>query len=390
MPTEFDLAIEQICEEKGIPKEKVIESIEFALAAAFRKDYGKKGQHVEVKFDPATKQARVFEVKEVIKEVTDPKKEISLKEAKKIEKGIKIGGFIKTDITPKDAKYGRIAAQTAKQVIIQRLREAEKEVIFSTFKNKKGQVLTGIVQRVEKNIVFVDLGQAIGILYPQEQIERERYNIGDRLKVYVLEIKDTPREPEIVLSRSHPKIIEELLKVEVPEIVSGTVKIKAIAREAGFRSKVAVYSTEEGIDPIGACIGQRGARIQTIISEIKGEKIDIIQWDENPVRFISNALSPAKVISVKLNEEKKHAIVEVIEDQLSLAIGKEGQNVRLAVKLTGWKIDVVVENKEERKIRKKTKRNEKKLEKQEIKKEGTKKKPEKKEEKKKKVNEEKK
>lgn len=344
MSTEFEKAVDQIIEEKGISKEDVISSIEAALASAFRKDYGEKGQNIEAEFDMASGSTKVFDVKEVVEteeEIEKPQRQITVEEAKKIDKKYEVGDEIRTDVTPDEISFGRIAAQTAKQVITQRLREAERNVIFDTFKDKEKTVVTGTVQRVEHNTVFVDLGTAVAVLFPSEQIRDEHYSIGQRLKVYVMSVNTGPKGPEILVSRSHEEIVRKLFELEVPEIAAGSVEIKAVAREAGSRSKIAVIATEEDIDPVGACVGQRGSRVQTIIAELSGEKIDIIEWDPDAVKFITNALSPAKIISVKIDEENKHAIVEVMEDQLSLAIGKSGQNVRLAVKLTGWTIDVV-------------------------------------------------
>ena len=349
MASEFELAIDQICEEKNISKEKVIETIEAALAAAYRKDYGEKGQNVEAKFDLKKGSSKIYEVQDVLAndaEIENPNRELTLDEAKKIKKSIKVGDQIKTDVTPKEISFGRIAAQTAKQVITQRIREAERDSIFDNFKDKEGTILNGVIQRTEKGICFIDLDQATGILLPHEQIPNESYRIGQRLKVYVTEVRQSSKGPEIILSRTHPEMVKSLFHEEVPEIAAGSVEIKSIAREAGSRSKIAVFSDQEGIDPVGSCVGQRGTRVQTIISELGGEKIDIIEWNENPVQFISNSLSPAKIISVKTDEDRKHAIVEVVEDQLSLAIGKNGQNVRLAVKLTGWKIDIAKEGEE--------------------------------------------
>lgn len=344
MATEFELAIEQICEEKNLKQEDVISTIEAALAAAFRKDYGKKGQLIETEFDPKTGKTLVYDVKEVVEEKEEEDKaerQVTVEEGQKLKKGAKLGDIIKTEITPKEISFGRIAAQTAKQVIIQKIREAERNTIFDAYKDKEGEVLNGTIQRMEGQTMFVDLGQATGLLFPTEQIRGEEYSIGQRLKVFLVEVKESAKGPEIILSRSHPDIVRRMFELEVPEIAAGAVVIKAIAREAGARTKIAVMSTKEEIDPIGACVGQRGTRVQTIINELGGEKIDIIAWDENPVKFITNALSPAKAISVRLDEEQKTAKVEVVEDQLSLAIGKHGQNVRLAVKLTGWKIDVL-------------------------------------------------
>lgn len=348
MPTEFEFAIEQITEEKGISKEAVIETIESAIAAAYRKDYGEKGQNIEAEFSTKGDKTKIYDVKEIVEEVEKEGREITLAEGKKIKKGAKIGDVIKTDVTPDEISFGRIAAQTAKQVIIQKIREAEKNAIFDIYKDKEGELINAVVQRVENRLVFVDLGQATGILPPPEQIRNESYRIGDRIRVLIVSVSITPKGPEILLSRTNNDVVNKLFEMEVPEVAAGTVVIKSIAREAGSRSKVAVYSTQEEIDPIGACVGQRGSRIQTIISELSGEKVDIIEWDENEVKYITNALSPAKVMSVKLDEKEKHAFVEVAEDQLSLAIGKDGQNVRLAVKLTGWNIDVLKDGGDEK------------------------------------------
>lgn len=343
---DFSQIIEQICEEKGIAKKDVIETIEAALAAAYRKDFGEKDQRVEAKFNEKTLQTKIYDVKEVVEEITEENKRqrglILPKDAKKLKKGkkVKVGDIIKTEITP-SAEYGRIAAQTAKQVIIQRIREAERTTIYEKYKDREGEVINGIVQRIELGNVYVDIGDISGVLYPREQLKRENYTIGQRLKVYIVEVKTTAKGPEIIISRTHPEMVRKLFELEVPEINSGTVEIKHVAREQGNRSKIAVSTNQEGVDPVGSCVGQRGTRVQTIIAELAGEKIDIIEWDENPVKFISNALSPAKVQKVDINEKTKEAKAYVNEDQLSLAIGKEGQNVRLAAKLTDWKIDIM-------------------------------------------------
>ena len=348
MASKFTQVISQIAEEKGIPKETVIETIEAALAAAFRKDYGEKDQNVKVEFNPETGDIRVFDEKTVVEKIdeedetseTNHKEFITVADAVKLQPDAEVGDVLRTEITPKGS-YGRIAAQTAKQVIIQRIREAERKVLLEEFAGKEHEIVNGTVQRIERNNVFVDLGRTTGVLFPSEQIRGERYGIGQRLKVYISEVKETPKGPEIVVSRAHPNMVKKLFELEVPEIYSGVVEIKALAREAGSRTKVAVYTTQDGVDPIGSCVGQRGTRVQTIIAELSGEKIDIILWDPDPVKFITNALAPAKVVSVVTKEKEKEAIVEVNEDQMSLAIGKAGQNVRLAAKLSGWKIDVV-------------------------------------------------
>ena len=373
----FNSAIAQIAEEKGISSEKVLETIEQALAAAYKKDYGKKGQIIKAKLDEKSGQVKFWQVKIVVDEKmiyseaeleklierqessknTDDKgkirfnseKHIMIKEAKKINPKIKLEEEL---IIPLEAKenYGRIAAQTAKQVIMQRIREAEKESIFEKYKSKEGGIISGIVQRIEGRNVFFDIGKTVGVLPREEQVPGEFYRSGQRLKLYVLKVEITSKGPKIFLSRAYPKLVSKLFELEVPEVSAGTVVIKSIAREAGSRTKVAVDSLEEGIDPIGAVVGQRGTRVQAVINELGGEKIDIIEYSEDPKEFISNSLSPAKVEEIKIMP-KNTALAIVPYDQLSLAIGKEGQNVRLAAKLTGWKIDVrssLQEEKEEK------------------------------------------
>lgn len=341
MNEQLEQALDQIAEEKGISREEIISMIEASLAAAFRKDYGEKDQNIVVEFNAENLSTKVFDVKTVVETVEDPQKEIDLETAQEHKKSAKIGDEIRTEITPKaGTNYGRIAAQTAKQVIIQKLREAERNVQFSDFKAKERTLVNGIVQRVEGDTILIDMGKATGVLFPSEQIRGEKYAMGQRLKVLVLHVEPATKGPKITLSRSHPDMVRKLFELEVPEIFNGSVEIKAVAREAGSRSKIAVFSSEEGIDPIGSCVGQRGSRVQTIMSELGGEKIDIIEWSEDPVKLIANSLSPAKILNVQLDEEKKEAKVGVLEDQLSLAIGKAGQNVRLAARLTGWKIDI--------------------------------------------------
>jgi N utilization substance protein A len=340
----FEQAINQIAEEKNIDKAEILKMIEVSLAAAFRKDYGKKDQNIIVEFFPETLSSKVYDSKIVVEEVIDPMKEITLAEAKKIKKGIKLGEELRVDITPKTGtNFGRIAAQTAKQVIIQKLREAERGVLFSEYKTKERQLVSGLVQRIEGDTVLVDLGKATGVLFPSEQVKGEKYNIGSRIKVLILHVEPTAKGPKITLSRSHPDVVRRLFELEVPEIFSGTVEIKAVAREAGSRSKIAVSSSQEGVDPIGACVGQRGTRVQVVMNELGGEKIDIISWSDDPIKFIANSLSPAKILNVTLDEANLETKVGVLTDQLSLAIGKAGQNVRLAARLTGWKIDILEE-----------------------------------------------
>ena len=437
---EITNAIKQICEEKNIPYESVLDTIQQALAAAYRKDFGEKNQNIHTEFNPDTAKTLVFDIKTVVEDVPEeelesdgegesagekgkeikksksvtshsslvtrddetkgektkakkdddkeelkkkstekaseaqprtprtlrggagddskkgesteseesdeeekprfnPRTDIQISDAKKLKKSYKLGDEIKTELKI-PAEFGRMAAQTAKQVIIQRLREAERDVLYKEFKEKEGQVISGIIQRREGRLVLIDLGATTAIIPPDQQIETENYNSGQRYRVYISEVRETSKGPEIVVSRTHPEIVKQLFNVEVPEIASNTVEIKALAREAGARSKVAVHTDDDSIDPIGSCVGQRGTRIQTIITELGGEKLDIIQYSDDPGKFITNALSPAKVVSVETNGEARTAKVKVRADQLSLAIGKAGQNVRLAAKLTGWKIDI--------------------------------------------------
>jgi len=366
----FRLALTQIAEERGIAPEKVIETIEAAIATAYKKDYGKKGQKIKAKFDPNTGDVKFWQVKLVVddsmlytdeeieemkkkkgvfqeevkdgeaskKYIFNPEKHIKIEAARKDFPNVKAGEEIEIPLAPR-RDYGRIAAQTAKQVILQKIREAEKETISTEYKSKEGQILSGVIQRIEGHTVFVDIGKTIGILNRDEQVPGEFYRPGQRLKFYILKVEETPKGAVVLLSRAYPKLISKLFELEVPEIAAGTVVIKSIAREAGFRTKIAVASTQEGVDPVGACVGQRGTRIMAVINELGGEKIDVIQWEEKPEKFIANALSPAKIIEVKL-EDKNTATVFVPEDQLSLVIGRDGRNVRLASNLTGWKIDI--------------------------------------------------
>ncbi len=356
MNDQLEQALRQIEEEKGISRAEILGMIEISLAAAFRKDYGNREQNVQVEFSPENLAVKVFDVKEVVSDEKasetatedvvvenefDPQKQMALAEAKKLKKSYKVGDIIKTDITPKSGtNFGRIAAQTAKQVIIQKLREAERNMQFSDFKAKERTLQNGIIQRVEGDTVLVDLGKSVGVLFPSEQIRGERYTIGQRIKVLILHVEPAAKGPKITLSRCHPDMVRKLFEIEVPEIFSGSVEIKSIAREAGSRSKIAVIANQDGIDPIGACVGQKGSRVQTVMGELGGEKIDIIEYSDDQVKFIANSLSPAKILNVQLDEENKEAKVGVMEDQLSLAIGKAGQNVRLAARLTGWKIDI--------------------------------------------------
>ena len=386
----FDLktlrsALEQMEEEKGISKEKILEAIEMSLAAAYKKEYGKKGQIVRAKFDMDSGATDFSQVKIVVDEsivkmpapldengepIEEEKDEndlrtrfnsehhILVEDAKKIKRGAEVEDEIVFPLETKE-DFGRIAAQTAKQVIIQKIREAEKSTTMDEFGKKEGEIVNGMVQRIEKGNIFVDLGKTTAILPYEEQISREKYRQGERIKAFLYRVEDTPRGINLRLSRTHPKLIEEFFKMEAPEVMSGVVEIKNIAREPGSRSKIAVYSNDEHIDPIGSCVGQRGVRVTTVMSELGGEKIDIIEWSEDAKKFISEALAPAKIQSVELRPEEKRASVIVAEDQLSLAIGKGGQNARLAAKLTGWKIDIHSSKEDEVKIEEETEEMEK-------------------------------
>ena len=385
----FHAALGELEQERGISREKIIEAIELALAAAYKKDYGKKDQVIRAHFDAENGQVRFEQIKQIMDnsmikseeeleeearirelehetgaeerdtrvgkydelvDVADgegtPKKarfnqerHIMVADAKKIKKDVKAGEEL---IFPLEVKedYGRIAAQTAKQVIIQRIREAERESIFGEFKLREGEIISGVVQRIESGNVFLDLGRVTAVLPRDEQVKGERYRAGERIKALLFLVEKTPRGTNIYLSRSHPRFLAKLFEIEVPEIANGFVEIKSIAREPGSRSKIAVSSREEGIDPVGSCVGQKGVRVNTIINELGGEKVDIIEWSEDSGSFIAQSVSPAKVLDVEVNERTKEAELTVAEDQLSLAIGRGGQNVRLAAKLTGWRIDI--------------------------------------------------
>ncbi len=392
--------IKQICAEKGLSEESVMETIDSALAAAFRKDFGDKLQNIQAEFNAETGHTRIFDVKEIVEDLTEeelaaleqmrkereelkekiasgeisaeelkkmreekefeqrnelrteeinaeddetrrfnPKTEIQLKDAKAIKKSYKIGDIVKTELEI-PGSFGRMAAQTAKQVIIQKLREAERNVVYQEYKDKEGQIVTGMIQKFDGRNLILDLDKASAILPPNEQIHGERLKIGSRTKVYINSVSLTTRGPEIIVSRAHPEIVKMLFSLEIPEIASGVIEIKGIAREAGNRTKIAVFTEDENIDPIGSCIGQRGARIQTIINELNGEKIDIIEYSTDAIKFITNALLPAKITHVELNEKDKEAVVTVPNDQLSLTIGRAGQNVRLASRLTEWRLNI--------------------------------------------------
>lgn len=370
----FHRALAQIAEERGITPEVIIGTLEAAIATAYKKDYGKKGQKIKAKFNPVSGDVKFWQVKLVVDEsmlyteeeleemkerkeipqedfkegeeapkkyVFNPEKHIMAEDAKKHNSKIKVGEELEIPLVSKE-DYGRIAAQTAKQVILQKIREAEKETIFSEYRSKEGEIISGVVQRIEGHTVFVDIGKTLGILNREEQIPGEFYRAGQRLKLYILKVDETPKGSVVLLSRAYPKLVSKLFELEVPEVSAGVVVIRSIAREPGFRTKIAVESKEEGVDPIGSMVGQRGTRIMAVINELGGEKIDIVEWQEDPEKFIASALSPAKIEEVKI-EDKNTAVVYVLEDQLSLAIGKDGRNVRLASNLTGWKIDIRTE-----------------------------------------------
>ncbi|MEK7082096.1 MAG: transcription termination factor NusA [Patescibacteria group bacterium] len=379
----FTAAIQQIADEKGISRDAIMETIEMALAAAYKRDYGKRGQIIRASMDPDTGRAAMTQIKIAVDESMikseeeiaeeeaarvetlagaqpprafddrdeqpgeekkvrfNPEKHIMMDEARAIKPDVQPGDELEFPVDyPEDAAYGRIAAQTAKQVILQRIRESEREAVFNDFKDKEGELVSGLVQRIEGRNVFIDIGRTQGVMPSEEQIPGERYRIGERIKALITIVEKNPRGPGVFLSRSHPRMLKKLFELEVPEISSGAVEIKSVAREAGARSKVAVMSHESGVDPVGSLVGQKGVRVSTVIQELGGEKIDVIEWSDDPPQMIAHSLSPAKVLAVEINEPRHEARAIVPDEQLSLAIGKRGQNVRLAAKLTGWKIDV--------------------------------------------------
>lgn len=373
--SEITKAIQALCDEKGLSYEAVLETIETALAAAYRKDFGNKQQNIKVKFDPDTGDMQAWDIKIVVEDIDEetllkaqeeladmrtkareegrelteeetahlprfnPKLELMLKDAKEVSKKAKVGDTLEI-VLEIPGSFGRMAAQTAKQVIIQKIREAERTNVYDDFKAQQGQIIQGFVQRVEGRKVLIDLGKITGVVTSDNQVRGEHYRPGNRMKFYVVSVEMTQRGPEVILSRNHPDMVREVFKQEIPEITDGVIEVKGIARDAGFRSKVAVATEDSSIDPIGSCIGQRGSRITTIIEELGGEKIDVIQYSEDAAQYIMKALSPAKVLSVDLNDADKTAVVHVAPDQFSLAIGRSGQNVRLASELTGWKLNV--------------------------------------------------
>jgi len=338
MKSDFLVAITQLAAEKNLPKDLVLKSVEAALVSAYKKDAAMAEQDVAVRISPGSGEVKVYLRKLVVEELNNPDTEIALKDARKIKGDAEVDDIVDIEIRPANA--GRIAAQTAKQVVLQRLREAERDMAYEEYVDKEGQIIMGVIQRVEPRQIVVELGKSEAVMPTGEQVRTERYRIGQRLKFYVLEVRRIGKGPQIIVSRTHPNLLRCLFELEVPEILNGTVEIKAIAREAGHRSKIAVMANQEGLDPVGSCVGLRGVRIQNIANELNGERIDIVQWDDEIEAYIANALSPAKVSRVTVDYDDMAATVVVPDNQLSLAIGKEGQNVRLAAKLSGWKIDI--------------------------------------------------
>jgi N utilization substance protein A len=337
MKTELVTAMRQLTAERDLPMDVIIDAVQNALAATYKRQFGQVPD-VRVVLDTETGEFHVYAEKTIVIEVQDEATQISLKDVENYPDNPGLHEVVEVEVTPPN--FGRIAAQTAKQTILQRIQEAERDLVYEEFANREGEVLNGTIERVEPRGMIVNLGKAEAVLPPQEQVPRERYRIGQRLKVYLVKVDRGMRTPQLIVSRGHRGLVRRLFEVEVPEIFNGTVELKAIAREPGSRTKVAVSSRQVGIDPVGACVGMRGVRIQNVVNELNGEKIDVVQWDESPAQFVANSLSPAQVLSVDVHEGERRAIVTVPDAQLSLAIGKEGQNARLAAKLTGWRVDI--------------------------------------------------
>lgn len=341
MNQEFITALAEIAEDKNISKESLLETIEFALITAYKKNYGH-AQNVVVNIDKETGEIKVYQQKTIVEEVEDANIEVTLDEAKEINAGFSLGDIVNYEVTPKT--FGRIAAQTAKQVVVQRIKEAERDKVVTMYRDRENSMVTGLITKNEGRLVYIQVGNDTEAIMPaNEQVEGEYYTPGLRMKFYVAEVKTVGNNPQIILSRTHPCLVKKLFEQEVPEIADGVIEIKSISREAGSRSKISVYSQDENVDAVGACVGQRGARVQAVCDELNGEKIDIIKYSEDPVEYVSAALSPSDVVSCVVSEEEHAASVVVPDGQLSLAIGKEGQNARLAAKLTGWKIDIKAE-----------------------------------------------
>lgn len=342
MNKEFFEALEELSIEKGINKDYLLDAIETALITAYKKNFNAE-ENVKIVIDEKNAIIKVYSIKEVCEEVFDPAIEISLDDARKIDKKVQMGDTVEVEITPRD--FGRIAAQTAKQVIVQKIREAEREIVYTEYSDRQGEIVSGLIQKVDKNVVIVDLGRLEGIMTANEQIPTETYAVNDKIKAYVVDVqKNSKGVPQMMISRTHPGFVKRLFELEIPEIYEGLIEIKNIVREAGSRTKIAVYSKDMNIDPVGSCVGPRGIRIQNILNELKEEKIDVVEWSEDPVQYIASALSPASVLAVDVNSEEMTSKVVVPDSQLSLAIGKDGQNARLAAKLTGWKIDIKSES----------------------------------------------
>ncbi|SNR88981.1 NusA antitermination factor [Anaerovirgula multivorans] len=341
MNVEFIEALEQIQKDKGISKEILIDALEAALISSYKRNFGS-AQNVRVEINRDTGEVHVYSQKKVVENLEDELLELSLDEAKGIDRNYEVDDIVEREVTPRN--FGRIAAQTAKQVVVQRIREAERGVVYEEYINRESDIITGSVARLAKGIVYINLGKTEAILGPTEQMPGEEYKHGDRIKSYIVEVKKTPKGPQVLVSRTHPGLIKRLFELEVPEIHDGIVEVKSISREAGSRTKIAVESKDPNVDPVGSCVGPKGARVQAIVDELRGEKIDIIKYSEDPSVFIASSLSPAKVVSTEVNIDNKTAKVVVPDYQLSLAIGKEGQNARLAAKLTGWKIDIKSES----------------------------------------------
>jgi N utilization substance protein A len=342
---EFITALDEVEKEKGISKDYLVEAIEEALVKAYKQNYDaeENADNVKVTIDKITGEIHVYSAREVVPEFPVPELEISLEEAQKIDKNYNVGDIVNIEVKPKD--FGRIAAQKAKQVVVQKIREAEKEMVYTEFNDKKGEIVTGLIQKADGKLVVLDLGKLEGVMPLKEQIPTEVYRVNDKIRGYVLQVeKGLKGTPQVIVSRSHPDFVRKLFEFEIPEIYEGLIEIKSVSRDPGSRSKVAVYSRDENIDPVGSCVGQKGVRIQNIINELNGEKIDVIEWNEDPAIYIAAALLPAQVMAVDVREEEKFAQVIVPDDQLSLAIGKAGQNARLAARLTDWKIDIKSES----------------------------------------------
>ena len=335
---ELILALEELEKEKGMDKEYLLEAIETALVTAYKRNFDSL-ENVKVEMDRQTGATHLYAIKKVVEKVEDPETEIELKEAQKINPDYNLDDEINIEIVPRD--FGRIAAQTAKQVIIQKLREAEREIVYNEFEERKGEIVSGLIQKADGNIVVMDLGKLEGVMPKKEQIPTETYRVNDKIKGYIVKVeKGQKGAPQVMVSRSHPDFVRKLLEFEIPEIYEGVIEIKSVSRDPGYRSKVAVYSPDPNIDPVGSCVGQKGVRIQNVINELNGEKIDVIEWNEDPSIYIAASLLPAQILAVDIKPENKFAQVIVPDDQLSLAIGKSGQNARLAARLTDWKIDI--------------------------------------------------